>query len=184
MLGSDAVLSNRTVLSSTEAHVQASLVRTLECPSPSESKTSRQRPPLDSWFYHRGIFFRGSTVVKIRRPRNLQVFETNLRSKVRSGTEACGRGKLMALQQPQTGGFESWLPCDSAGWAAGPQLRTPQGRPTAQRHGVHVREGRLGHPGPKPPALCVMLFIGCQSSQPTRHKKQGSRGGEWSRGAG
>ena len=34
----------------------------------------------------------------------LQVFETNLRSKVRSGTEACGRGKLMALQQPQTGG--------------------------------------------------------------------------------
>jgi hypothetical protein len=36
----------------------------------------------------------------------LQVFE-NLRSKVRSGTEACGRGKLMALQQPQTGGFES-----------------------------------------------------------------------------
>ena len=52
------------------------------------------------------------------------------------------------------------------------------------RHGVHVREGRLGHPGPKPPALCVMLFIGCQSSQPTRNKKQGSRGGEWSRGAG
>ena len=100
------------------------------------------------------------------------------------GVWACGRGKLMALQQPQTGGFESWLPCDSAGWAAGPQLRTPQGRPTAQRHGVHVREGRLGHPGPKPPALCVMLFIGCQSSQPTRHKKQGSRGGEWSRGAG
>ena len=123
---------------------------------------------------------------KIHESEEAENASKNLRSKVRSGTEAwaCGRGKLMALQQPQTGGFESWLPCDSAGWAAGPQLRTPQGRPTAQRHGVHVREGRLGHPGPKPPALCVMLFIGCQSSQPTRHKKQGSRGGEWSRGAG
>jgi len=114
----------------------------------------------------------------------LQVFETNLRSKVRSGTEACGRGKLMALQQPQTGGSSRSCRAIPRG---GQLVRSSALRRAVRqrmRHGVHVREGRLGHPGPKPPALCVMLFIGCQSSQPTRHKKQGSRGGEWSRGAG